>query len=175
MNRAPLESSQAWLREEQAQCLTLSSTNYKEGCLCFPQLSSWSSLEVLLLVLPTLGLLTACFLQVSQKQPVHTSVASPPANMHTVLAALTLLSCHCKETISYLLSPVVFHGPSQKAPSLQSGCECLASSQTSLYDHLKYRSQPRHHEVNLGSVSPTATALHGCTISLMALSVIVWW
>lgn len=161
MNGAPLEPSQAWLRDEQAQCLTLGSTNYKEGCLCFPQLSPWSSLEVLPLLLPMLGLLTACFLQVSQQQPGHTSVASPPTNTHTVLAALTLLSCHCKETISYLLSPIVLHVPSREALSLQRWCECLVSSQTSLSDHLKYRSQPRHHEVNLGSVSPTATAPHG--------------
>lgn len=159
MNRAPLEPSQAWLRDEQAQCLTHGCTNYKEGCLCFPQLSPWSNLEVLPLLLPTLGPLTGF------SETAHTQKCCvTPANTHTVLAALTLLSCHCKETISYLLSLIVLHIPSQEALSLQRWYECLVSSQTSLYDHLKYRSQPRHHEVNLGSVSPTATAPHGCTI-----------
>lgn len=92
---------------------------------------------------------------------------SPPANIHFVVAVLTLLSCHYKGTISYVDLPVGLHMPFKK--KLKILCSPLLSVlmlvswyRTSLHGHLTYRAQLRQHEVNTVSLSPVATELHNC-------------
>lgn len=113
-------------------------------------------------------LTSLCLLTHLEKQPVSfkifsslcVSKASPLANIYLVMTALTLLSCHYEETISYLVPRVVLHMPSTNPflPML------VSWYRTSLYDHLIYRAQPRQHEVNVGLFSPLTTALQNCTI-----------
>ena len=118
-------------------------------------------MEIFLLLLTRLCLLThpASFRSFQQSEQV--SRASPPANV-LVMTAWTFLSCHYKETIWFPELSSICLPKFPFSPML-----VLMSDtwyRTSLYDYLTYRAQPGQHEVNMGSLSPPATALLHCTI-----------